>query len=142
AITFAQAGAEVLLLDCDLRHPQVHAHFGFPNEEGLTTYLSGQQEIDSLFRSPENYPNLKLLTAGPMPSNPIEFLGSNEMRDLLVALSRRFAHVIVDSPPASSFADACVLSTQVDGVIIVAHSNRDRKSTRLNSSHVAISYAV
>ena len=122
AITFAQAGAEVLLLDCVLRHPQVHAHFGFPNKEGLTTYLSGQQEIDSLFRTPEDYPNLKLLTAGPMPNNPLEFLGSNEMRDLLIALSRRFAHVIVDSPPASSFADASVLSTQVDGVIIVAHS--------------------
>jgi len=122
AVTFAQAGADVLLVDCDLRHPQVHAHFGLPNREGLTTYLSGQQNIQSLFRSLDEYPRLRILTAGPMPSNPMDFLGSNEMRDLLSTLSKQFAHVIVDSPPASSFADASVLSTQVDGVIIVANS--------------------
>jgi capsular exopolysaccharide synthesis family protein len=122
AVTFAQAGADVVLVDCDLRHPQVHVHFGLPNEEGLTTYLSGQHDIKSLFRTPQEYPRLRVLTAGPMPSNPTDFLGSNEMRDLVASLVKQFAHVIIDSPPASSFADASVLSTQVDGVIIVANS--------------------
>jgi capsular exopolysaccharide synthesis family protein len=64
------------------------------------------------------------MTAGPTPANPADFLGSDQMRDLLDHLGRRFAHIIVDSPPASSFADASVLSTLVDGVIIVAHSKR------------------
>jgi succinoglycan biosynthesis transport protein ExoP len=128
AIAFAQTSAEVLLIDCDLRHPRVHQHFGFPNKIGLTNYLSGQEDIESLFRAHAGYPTLKVITAGPMPSNPADFLGSTEMRYLLETLSNRFAHIIVDSPPAGSFADAGVLSTQVDGVVIVADSKRTSRA--------------
>ena len=124
AITFAQTGAEVLIIDCDFRRPQLHRQFGLSNSDGLTSYLSGQKDLDSLLRTHENYPNLKLITAGPIPANPAVFLGSNEMRELLAFFERRFAHVIIDSPPASSFADASILSTMVDGVIIVVKSGR------------------
>ena len=127
AIALAQSGSQVLLIDCDLRRPRVHRHFDLENSEGLTTFLSGRQDIDSLIVSHEAYPKLKIITAGPMPANPADFLSSSEMRILLKVLSERFDHVIIDSPPASSFADASIISTLVDGVVLVAHSERSSR---------------
>ena len=124
AVTFAQTGAEVLLIDCDLRRPRVHRNLGLGNEAGLTTYLSGREEIDALIRTHDLYPNLKVITAGPMPANPADFLTSTEMRVLLKVVADRFDHVVIDSPPAISFADASIISTLVDGVVIVAHGDR------------------
>ena len=129
ALTFAQTGAKVLLIDCDLRRPRVHRTLGLGNEAGLTTYLSGREEIDSLIRTHELYPNLQVITAGPMPANPADFLTSTEMRVLLKVVADRFDHVVIDSPPAISFADASIISTLVDGVVIVAHG--DRTSRRM-----------
>lgn len=123
AVALAQSGAKVLLIDCDLRRPRVHCHFGLENSMGLTTYLSGRQDIDSLLRSHELYPNLKVISAGPMPANPADFLGSTEMRILMKVVGEQYDHVVIDSPPATSFADASILASLVDGVIIVAHSN-------------------
>lgn len=127
AITFSQSGAKVLLIDCDLRRPRVHRHFGLENREGLTNYLSGSQDIDSVILTHELYPNLKIITAGPMPANPADFLGSTEMRVLLKVVGERFDNVVIDSPPASSFADASIIGSLVDGVVIVAHSNRSSR---------------
>jgi capsular exopolysaccharide synthesis family protein len=128
AVTLAQNGAQVLLIDCDLRRPQVHNHFELPNSEGLTTYLSGQRDIDSLIQSSELCPNLKLLTAGPTTANPADFLGSTEMRALLKSLDERYDHVVIDSSPASAFADASIISTEVDAVVLVVHSELSSRS--------------
>jgi len=131
AITFAQTGAKVLLIDCDLRRPRVHRHLNLENGAGLTTYLSGRQDIDSLIRTHEPYPNMKVITAGPMPTNPADFLTSTEMRILLKVVGDQFDHVVLDSPPAISFADASIIATLVDGVVIVAHGDRtSRRSVK------------
>jgi capsular exopolysaccharide synthesis family protein len=122
AVALAQSGSRVLLLDCDLRRPRLHKHFNVSNDQGLTSFLSGEQEFDALIMSPEPFPNLKIITAGPTPANPADSLGSIRMRFMLQLLAKMFDHVIIDSPPASSFADASVLSTQVDGVLLVVHS--------------------
>ncbi|HKP39344.1 MAG TPA: polysaccharide biosynthesis tyrosine autokinase [Pyrinomonadaceae bacterium] len=127
AITLAQSGAKVLLIDCDLRRPRVHRYLGLENATGLTNMLSGGQDLDSLILSHELYPNLRIITAGPTPANPANFLGSAEMRDLVKLVGERFEHVVIDSPPASSFADASLVATLVDGVVIVAHSNRSSR---------------
>jgi len=125
AITLAQSGADVLLIDCDLRRPRVHDHFQLSNVSGLTNYLCGQEaSIDELLQTYEEVPKLKIMTAGPMPANPADFLGSDEMVTLLNNVSERFTHVLLDSPPASAFADAALLSTLVDGVVIVVDSGR------------------
>jgi capsular exopolysaccharide synthesis family protein len=129
AVTFAQTGAKVLLIDCDLRRPRVHRNLGLENGAGLTTYLSGRKDIDSLIKTHELYPNMKVITAGPMPANPADFLTSTEMRILLKVVGDRFDHVVIDSPPAISFADASIIASLVDGVVIVAHG--DRSSRRL-----------
>lgn len=128
AVALAQSGARVLLLDCDLRRPRLHKHFNLSNDHGLTTFLSGQQDFDELIMSHEPIPILKIVTAGPTPANPADSLGSIEMRVLLEVLGKMFDHVILDSPPASSFADASVISTLVDGVVLVVHSQRSSRN--------------
>ena len=128
AFMLAQTGAEVLIIDCDLRRPRLHAHFEVPNISGLTNWLSGDTDIDGLLQSYERQPNLKFLTSGPVPPNPAELLGSNEMRKLLAKLSERFAHIVIDSPPAISFTDASILSTMVDGVVLVVHGGRSSRA--------------
>ncbi|HEV2915743.1 MAG TPA: polysaccharide biosynthesis tyrosine autokinase [Pyrinomonadaceae bacterium] len=128
AIMLGHTGAEVLVVDCDLRRPRLHSHFKVPNVRGITNYLSGETDLDALLQTFEQLPNLKILTSGPVPPNPAELLGSNEMRKLLTELGERFTHVIIDSPPAISFTDASILSTMVDGVMLVVHSGRSSRA--------------
>jgi capsular exopolysaccharide synthesis family protein len=129
AFMLAQTGAQVLIIDCDLRRPRLHAHFNLSNARGLTNCLSGESnDLDSLIQTYDKQPNLKLMPSGPIPPNPAELLGSEEMRQLLVTLSERFTHIIVDSPPAISFTDASILSTFVDGVILVVHGGRSSRA--------------
>lgn len=129
AFMLAQTGAEVLIIDCDLRRPRLHAHFNLSNARGLTNCLSGESnDLENLIQTYDKQPNLKLLPSGPIPPNPAELLGSEEMRRLLVSLSERFTHIIVDSPPAISFTDASILSTFVDGVILVVHGGRSSRA--------------
>ena len=128
AFMLAQTGAEVLIIDCDLRRPRLHAQFEVPNSKGLTTWLSGERDLDNLLQGCPKTPNLKILTSGPVPPNPAELIGSDEMRRLLGQLSERFAHIIIDSPPAISFTDASILSTMVDGVMLVVHGGRSSRA--------------
>ena len=128
AFMLAQTGAEVLIIDCDLRRPRLHTQFEVPNSKGLTTWLSGERDLDGLLQVYPKTPNLKILTSGPVPPNPAELLGSEEMRRLLGQLSERFAHIIIDSPPAISFTDASILSTMVDGVMLVVHGGRSSRA--------------
>jgi succinoglycan biosynthesis transport protein ExoP len=128
ATMLAQTGAEVLVLDCDLRRPRVHAHFGVGNARGVTNYLSGDANVGDIVQSSERLPNLKVITSGPVPPNAAELLGSDEMRKLLYVLSENFTHIVVDSPPAISFTDASILSTMVDGVMLVVHGGRSSRA--------------
>ena len=128
AFMLAQTGAEVLMIDCDLRRPRLHAQFDLPNTKGLTTWLSGEKNLENLIQQCDKEPNLKVLTSGPVPPNPAELLGSEEMRKLLNTLSEQYAHIIIDSPPVISFTDASILSTMVDGVILVVHGGRSSRA--------------
>ena len=124
AITLAQSGADVVLIDCDLRRPRLHNHFGLTNSTGLTNYLSGERNTENLLKPFPNLPKLKVITSGPIPPNPAELLSSNEMKNLLQFLKGNYQHVIIDSPPAISFTDAAILSTLVDGVVLVAMAGK------------------
>jgi capsular exopolysaccharide synthesis family protein len=128
AFMLAQTGADVLIIDCDLRRPRLHAHFDVPNGKGLTNWLSGETDLDALMQTYNRQPNLKMLTSGPVPPNPAELLGSDEMRRLLGILAERFTHIIIDSPPAISFTDASILSTMVDGVVLVVHGGKSSRA--------------
>jgi polysaccharide biosynthesis transport protein len=124
AITLAQADADVVIIDCDLRRPRIHNYFNLDNTQGLTNYLSGERNTENLLKTYHDLPRLKIITSGPIPPNPAELLSSNEMKNLLQFLRGRFKHVIIDSPPAISFTDAAILSTLVDGVVLVAMAGK------------------
>jgi capsular exopolysaccharide synthesis family protein len=129
AMMLAQTGAEVLVLDCDLRRPRVHSHFGIGNARGVTNYLSGDAQASEIIQTSERLPpNLKIIPSGPVPPNAAELLGSDEMRRLLYVLSENFTHIVIDSPPAISFTDASILSTMVDGVMLVVHGGRSSRA--------------
>jgi capsular exopolysaccharide synthesis family protein len=128
AFMLAQTGAEVLIVDCDLRRPRLHAHFQISNSRGLTNWLSGEPDLDQILQTYDKLPNLKLLTSGPVPPNPAELLGSDQMRKLLALLGERFGHIVIDSPPAISFTDASILSTMADGVVLVVHSGKSSRA--------------
>jgi polysaccharide biosynthesis transport protein len=128
AMMLAQTDAEVLLLDCDLRRPRIHTHFGLSNAKGVTNYLSGESNVGELVQTVDGVPNLKVITSGPVPPNAAELLSSDEMRKLLYVLSENFTHIILDSPPAISFTDARILSTMVDGVMLVVHGGRSSRA--------------
>jgi capsular exopolysaccharide synthesis family protein len=124
AITLAQSGADVVIIDCDLRRPRLHNHFELENTGGLTNYLSGEKNTELLMKTCPGLPKLKIVTSGPIPPNPAELLSSQEMKNLLTFLKGNFKHVIIDSPPAISFTDAAILSTLVDGVVLVAMAGK------------------
>jgi polysaccharide biosynthesis transport protein len=126
AISFAQLGASVLIIDCDLRRPVTHRLFGIDPEVGLSTYLCDESDIDGYIQRLQ-IPNLSLMPCGHIPPNPAELLSSERMKSMLAILSQRYDHILVDSPPLIGVADALILSTLVDGVILVVHGG---KSTR------------
>ena len=124
AVTLAQADADVVIVDCDLRRPRLHSYFDLENSQGLTNYLSGERNTEHLIKTCRELPRLKVITSGPIPPNPAELLSSNEMKNLLQFLRGRYKHIIIDSPPAISFTDAAILSTLVDGVVLVAMAGK------------------
>jgi succinoglycan biosynthesis transport protein ExoP len=128
AVMLAQTGAKVLIIDCDLRRPRVHTHFNMLNGQGVTNYLSGETDADALMQPYDKMPNLMVMTSGPVPPNPAELLGSDEMRKLLNTMSERFTHIVVDSPPSISFTDSSILSTMVDGVMLVVHGGKSSRA--------------
>lgn len=117
AISLAQTGSSVIIIDADLRRPRVHKIFSLRNNKGSCNYLAGEGDLASLIQTA--MPNLYVLPVGPLPPNPAELLGSTRMRQMIELLSSNFDYVIVDSPPIASFADGLILSSMVEGVIMV-----------------------
>lgn len=121
AIVAAQAGKKVLIIDADLRKPTVHYTFRVPNTVGLTSVLASQRSLDEAIQTTE-VPGLDILTSGPIPPNPAELLGSKAMSNIIEQLKERYDQIIFDSPPVLAVADAQILSTYMDGVILVIHA--------------------
>ncbi len=121
AITLAQQGQKVLLLDCDLRKPVLDNLFFQKREPGLTDVLMGRAGITIAVRK-TIVDNLFLLPCGAIPPNPSELLSSSRMKDLLTRIENDYDFVLVDSPPILAVTDASVLSTEVGGVILVVRS--------------------
>ncbi len=118
-VALAQAGRRVVVLDADLHRPRQHRLFGLRNNIGLTSaLLEPRPALDGLLQE-TSVPGLRVLTSGPLPPNAAELLGSSRMRDLLAELVADADIVLLDSPPATALADATILSTQCDGVLLV-----------------------
>jgi capsular exopolysaccharide synthesis family protein len=129
AISLAQTGAKVLLIDADMRRPRLHDVFDLDNKDGLSTLLSSDLSTAQLFKTIryDDGTKLNLMTSGPIPPNPAELIGSDQMSNLLKLLQEHFTHVVIDSPPIASFTDGVLIASMVDGLILVVHSGKSSR---------------
>ena len=130
AISIAQAGKKVCLIDADFRRPRVHQYFGQELSPGLLGVLSGEMELDEAIQDCAIQNDLYLLPAGGRPSNPGELVTSEEFRNLIEALREKFDYVLIDSPPVLPVSDPATIASIVDGVYLVT---RIRKGVKLTS---------
>ena len=132
AVTEAQAGRQVVIVDADLRRPRQHELFALGNAAGLTTLLADEKSLQNLSLQAEvlqatEAPGLRVLTSGPLPPNPTELLASQRMAALLAALCAAADLVFLDAPPVVVVTDAAILAAQVDGVLLVVNANGTRR---------------
>ena len=121
AVVLTQAGKSVLVLDCDMRNPTVHKNFGLSNRVGLSSCISLGTALAEAVQATQ-VPGLYALSAGVIPPNPSELLGSERMQQLLQEAKEQYDYVLVDVPPVLPVTDTLLVSRIVDGVIIVIDS--------------------
>jgi succinoglycan biosynthesis transport protein ExoP len=121
----ATSGKRVLLVDADMRKPDAHRYFSLSNTSGLSTAYADMASLPTLVKQVSE--TLCVLTAGPNPPNPAQMLGSKKTSAIVSALVRPFDIVIIDSPPILGLADASLLASYVDGVVLVARQGRTRR---------------
>lgn len=127
ALALAQAGQNVLLVDGDMRRPQIAEMLGLENSVGLTTLLVGQIHLDDALQK-HSYSGLHVLTSGVLPPNPAELLQSRAMKDLLQELRHRYDVIVIDAPPLLPVTDAALLAAETDGaVLVIKHSKTTRE---------------
>ena len=132
SISLAENGKKVLIIDCDLRKPVMHKYLRITRRaSGLTNVLSGEATPADVIVHFSDL-NIDVITAGVIPPNPAELLGSARMAKMLDSLSEQYDYIIMDTPPASVVTDAAVLSALADGVIfVVSHANATIESAQL-----------
>ena len=118
ALSFAQLDKRILLIDGDMRKPQVHNVFSLDNQIGLSNILGGFAEIKDAVRKIDD--KLNIITSGHIPPNPTELLSSERMKSLLIELSQDYDYIFIDTPPVNVVADTIVLCEILSGVIVVA----------------------
>ncbi|MCS7003596.1 MAG: polysaccharide biosynthesis tyrosine autokinase, partial [Dehalococcoidia bacterium] len=128
AIAIAQTGSRVIAVDCDLRRPTLHTLFGVKNTKGLTN-LFVDTGFEDLFTQETDVPNLLVLPSGPLPPTPSELLGSRRMLEIIAKLRAEADYVLFDTPPVVAVTDAAVLSTRVDGVVLVVKANQTKRES-------------
>lgn len=119
AFTASKAGQRVLLIDCDLRKPQVHRFLGLGNYKGLTNVLIGEIGLGDVAQKLGDSGGLRVITAGDVPPNPAELLAGNGIKRALAQIGSKFDLVVLDSPPVLAVSDPQILAERVDGVILV-----------------------
>jgi|GEM_PF-465408 len=122
ARTLAQVSDSVLIIDADMRKPRVHQILNLDNSAGLSSFLSGNISETVILATHDE--KIKVIPAGPVPPNPAELISSQRMKLLLKELAKEYSFIIIDSPPLSHLADGMILSTLVDGTVLVARSGK------------------
>ena len=128
AISFAQTGAKVLVIDCDLRKPTIHRKLGISSPRGLSHVISGLAPLDGEdVIQKEIYPNLDVITSGHIPPNPAELLGSVDMAEVVCKLEERYEYIFFDTPPINIVTDASALIPWVSGCVIVVRQGQTQQ---------------
>lgn len=128
AISFAQLGKKVLVIDCDLRLPTIASKLNIPIKVGLSNYLAGTEEDNILRIYHREAQNIDVVAAGSIPPDPTALLGSQAMKSLIASLKANYDYVILDFPPVYLVSDAVLLSDCVDGYLVVARQNNSEYS--------------
>lgn len=126
AISIAQTGKKVLLIDADLRRPAIARLLVEKASPGLSEVLVGDVTADDAIRV-GIYPNLDILFSGEIPPNPSEILSSENMQQLIEDSAEKYDYILVDTPPVNVVTDACVIANLLDGVLLLARQNRAKK---------------
>lgn len=128
-VVMAQNGKQVIIADCDLRHPRVHTYFGLANREGMSTLFT-QPDADTLHNTcqPTKVERLSVITTGSLPPNPSELMGSKKMQTILGTMLQSADVVLIDTPPTLAVTDAVALSHSIDGVLLVVRPGKTRIS--------------
>lgn len=139
AITLAQEGKRVILLDGDFRCPSLHHIFHFSNEIGMTSLLDKFFELKDVVRN-THIPNLDLIPSGPLTKNPNLLLNSECMTNLIAQAKAQYDFVLIDSPPILAVTEAKIIASMSDGVILVIQSGKTKRSAAIkakDSLHIA-----
>jgi succinoglycan biosynthesis transport protein ExoP len=143
ATLMAQTEGRVLMVDADMRKPRLHKALGVPNENGLSSLISGACQLEQAIKRTE-IPDIEVLTSGRLPPNPAELLHSKRFSELCAELKQRYAFVVFDSPPLLHVTDAMILGKVNDGIILIARHGKttrvalSRCSDQLRDVHVKV----
>jgi capsular exopolysaccharide synthesis family protein len=127
AVTMAQAGGRILLIDTDMRKPRVHKSFGIKSDKGISSVIAGDIQLKDAICTSE-VPNLDVLPCGPMPPNPAELLHTERFRQILSQCRSNYDRVVMDSPPIAPVTDPAIIGSATDGVVLVlraGHTTRE-----------------
>ncbi len=131
AASFALS-SRVLLLDCDFRKPRMHNIFNMKRYPGLCDYLFGTVPIEEAVRE-TSFPNLHIMTCGTIPTNPAELIASKHMQTFLNMMKPKYDYILIDSPPLATVTDAELLSSYVDGTVVVSLASKTRLDLLVNT---------
>jgi capsular exopolysaccharide synthesis family protein len=135
AISIAQAGYKVLLIDCDMRRPSSHKLLGLSNAVGLSNLLSGEKRPGDVIQATESE-NLSVITSGPCPSNPAELLTSPAFESFLKSAREKYRFVLLDCPPVLAVADPCIIAPRADGIVLVLRVAQDSRPQALRAKEM------
>ncbi len=127
AVTIAQSGKKVILVDCDLRRPSLNRIFNTRSSAGFTDVMRDDALMSKPPLQETNVPNLRILTSGTLPPNPSELLASRRMSDVIAALQEQADVVLFDAPPVVAVTDAAVLASKVDAVLLVISAGKTKR---------------
>ena len=127
AVTIAQGGRSVILVDGDLRRPAQHQVFGIMNERGVSNSLLNEALVSNPPLVESGIPGLQLLPAGPKPPNPSELLASSRMAELIESLTQKADIVLFDAPPVVPVTDASILGRHTDGVLLILQAGKTKR---------------
>lgn len=131
ALVLAQGESKVLLVDCDMRKPSLHKKFKISNTYGISDLLVGKKSMDGIAYKRNH--NLTIITAGKKLPNPAEMLSSKAMTAFLEEMKKHFDYIVLDTPPLQAVTDAQILSTKVDGTLIVVRAGITKKDAVNNA---------
>jgi len=126
AISMAQAGQRVLIVDTDFRRPMMHEVFNLEPDRGLSRVLEGKQPVEEAIQKTA-VERLEVLTCGYLPANPSETLHSKTFTELMEQLEQKYDHILLDSPPVTVVTDALILAAMSDATILVVRAEKSKR---------------